>query len=45
MSDGDFLKFYEVSAATRESAVWSNLETFGIRNDLEILSDQEITYP
>lgn len=39
------MKFYEVSAASKEIAVWSNLETFGVRNDLEILTDQEIVYP
>ena len=25
--------------------MWSNLETFGIRNDLEVLDDLEIVYP
>ena len=34
LTEADFLKFYEVSAASKESAVWSNLETFGVRNDL-----------
>ena len=37
LTESDFLQFYEASARTKESAVWNNLETFGIRNDLEIL--------
>lgn len=42
LTESDFLKFYENAVQTRESAVWSNLETFGIRNDLEILHENKI---
>jgi hypothetical protein len=45
LTEDDFLNFYETSARSKESAVWSNLETFGVRNDLEILDSVEITYP
>lgn len=40
----DFLGFYEDSARTRESTVWENLETFGVRNDLDFLDDISIEY-
>lgn len=45
LTETDFLSFYEYSAKVRESTVWSNLEMFGIRNDLEDLRELEITYP
>lgn len=45
LTEENFLTFYESSAKTRESTVWNNLETFGIRNDLEDLTELEISYP
>lgn len=45
LTESDFLSFYEYSAKVRESTVWSNLEMFGIRNDLEDLRELEIIYP
>ena len=45
LTEENFLAFYEYSAKVRESAVWSNLETFGIRNDLEDLTELPICYP
>lgn len=45
LTESDFISFYEYSAKVRESTVWSNLEMFGIRNDLEDLRELEITYP
>lgn len=39
LTESDFLSFYEYSAKVRESTVWSNLEMFGIRNDLEDLRE------
>ncbi len=45
LTEADFISFYEYSAKVRESTVWSNLEMFGIRNDLEDLRELEITYP
>ncbi len=34
LAEGDFLAFYEASSKTKEHFVWSNLEAFGVRNDL-----------
>ena len=45
LTESDFISFYEYSAKVRESTVWSNLEMFGIRNDLEDLRELEIVYP
>ena len=40
----EFIRFYETSCKSRESTVWRNLEMFGIRPDLKLLDDVEITH-
>ena len=42
LTEDDFIKFYSNAVRNKESAVWNNLETLGIRNDLEVLTDLEI---
>lgn len=40
----EFLEFYENAARQRSHVVWNNLENFGVRPDLKILDDLEITH-
>ena len=45
LTEENFLSFYEYSTKRNEGTVWNNLETFGIRNDLEDLTQLDISYP
>lgn len=40
----EFLEFFENASRQKSNIVWSNLENFGVRPDLKILDDLEITH-